>query len=148
MIETTEVYIGNGKTIYPEIQAKTKIVDIDKLRKLFTENQGKEIYAGMSTDWFFTATPLKSEADIDNLSLRASCWDTPVVMIDDVKTDWYIEVDKKIYGMILEMGYKRGIYRFEFWLNDFYNRFNKLEYGKLKAFWAEVETILSKAERA
>lgn len=148
MDETKEVkaYIGNGVTVKRPVLNKTKIVDMAKLRKLYQENKDKEFYTGMATDWFWTAHQIKSEGDIDNLFLRSTCWDTPIVEIDDEKIDCYIKVDKEIYSAIREEGYNRGIYRFEFWLPDFFQRFNALKYEELKRFWDEVKTTLERYE--
>jgi hypothetical protein len=142
------VYTGRGKTITVTPRKKTKVVDMKKLQELYDANSDKEVYTGMKEDWFFTAIPIKSKEDIDELSLRASCWATPVVEIDDSGDyiDCYIEVEADIYQAIYAYGFRGGYGEFDFWLTDFFKRYRKLDYENTRAFFAEVKESLEKYE--
>lgn len=56
MIETKEIYIGNGKTITVKDNKKFRMFDYAKINEYLKTDS--EVQAGMKSDWFWTGTTL------------------------------------------------------------------------------------------
>lgn len=147
-----KVYIGNGETIYvKDNETVSFYLDIDKVKRIVTDNPEKEILVGATGDWFFTAQTitipnLKEIEEYKKHILRSSCWSRFSIRWDDCEEDCTIEIPKHLDRLAFANGFDHGYSKVHFWIHNMYPRMQKFEYEKIKKFSEDVEELLKKYE--
>lgn len=81
-----------------EAGAKMRVFDWDKAARLIREHKAANAEAGLSGDLEWTAGSIFKDGAVvasdDTYTYLASCWATPVLIIDGEEIDCWVEGDK------------------------------------------------------
>jgi len=105
--------LTNNQFLNPDIFAKArearkngqlgKRLDWDKVREIIKENNPGEIYAGLLEDWVCTSQCIYKNGRLqewDGAAFVGSIWATPVICINGVVQDCWIEVKTSDTGSV------------------------------------------------
>ena len=147
-----EVYIGNGATIHvDEDKNNFHYLDMNKLKEIVENNEGKEIYVGTYRDWCWTAKKIKGLQHINDIMsgrdyiLRCSCWDTFVVRIGDEVIPCTVDIPIYLHQLAQNAGFCDGLFKIEQWIGTIYTGcIAKMDYEHIQEMIAEIKPIVEK----